>query len=482
MNYGYRPSGQNPGGNGRRPVNKRRQKEPSMLPFACLILVWLFILGVIFLVAQVRKNSDGKNPGETEGSTASSTGDNLISPPGTNGDDGTTTTPETDAPPVTFTEATIVSVGDIIAHMPQIDYAKKAGGGTYDFTNSFKYIKDIVSAADFAVANFETTLAGEDKGYSGFPSFNAPDSILDAIKGAGFDMMLFANNHCYDKNLTGFKRTQEQFESHGLSYVGAKKQPTDKAYKVVELNGIKVGMINYADDLSGGNTERRTINGKAIKDGDLQYMNLYNLSLLNEFYANVESDIAAMRAEGADIIIAYIHWGLEYYITHNSYQEKVAQGLCDLGVDVIIGGHPHVIQDVDVLTSTKSDHSTLCFYSLGNFVSNQNRRTLTDTRNNKYTEGGLLVTLTVRKYSTGKTMVTKAEQTPTFVHRYRSSNGYYAHEIVPLDLAIADPAKYGLTASSFGESNAKEVLKLEEDVLKDVVAAFNSSIVLPVIN
>ena len=293
-------------------------------------------------------------------------------------------------------------------------------------------------------------------------------------------MMLFANNHCYDKKITGFLRTQDQFDAHGLSYIGAKKTPEDRACSVVDINGIKVGMLNYADDLSGGKTDRRTINGKSIKDADLPYLNIYNLSLLDEFYANVESDIAYMKGEGADIIIAYIHWGNEYSIKHNSKQEEVAQALCDRGVDVIIGGHPHVIQDVSVLTSQSTGKQTLCFYSLGNFVSNQNRRTLPDTRNNTYTEGGLIVTLTLRKYSTGEALVINASQTPTFVHRYKSSNGYYAHEIVPTSLALADPSGYGLTSSSFGKKNAEEVLGLENDVLGGVVEAFNAAVVLPV--
>ena len=211
-------------------------------------------------------------------------------------------------------------------------------------------------------------------------------------------------------------------------------------------------------------------------------MNLYNLSLLDELYEDVENAMAEMESAGVDIIIAYMHWGYEYNITHNSYQEKVAQELTNLGVDVIIGGHPHVIQDVEVLTSEDDpEHETLCFYSLGNLISNQNRRSMGDTKNSTYTEGGLMVELTVRKYSTGETMVSAVEEIPTFVHRYKASNGYYAHEIVPLAAALADPEGYGLTASSHGKGDAQEVYDLELDVLGDVVDAYNDSIVLPTI-
>ena len=447
--------------------------------------MWLFILGIIFIAAYAKRHKTDVG-GDTSSEVTSSennTGSTTGSSAGLNTSGQTTEPTGTDVPePVTYTEATILSAGDIIAHMAQIKYAGAAGNGSYDFSNTFKYIKNIVSSADLAVVNFETTLGGPELEYSGFPSFNAPDSLLDAIRGAGFDMMLFANNHCYDTNIAGYLRTQEQFDSHGLDYIGAKKDPSDKAYKVVDVNGIKVGMFNYADDLSGGNTERRTINGKAIKNGDLPYLNLYNLSLLDELYSEVDSIIADMKQEGADIIIAYMHWGSEYHIEHNKNQTKVAQALCDRGVDVIIGGHPHVIEEAEVLTSSSdSSHRTLCFYSLGNFVSNQNRRSLGDTENKNYTEAGLIVNLTIRKYSTGEVMIARAEEIPTFVHRYSAPNGFYAHEIVPLADALASPSDYGLKASGHGESDAREMYDLEVALLGDTVEVFNNSIVLPAI-
>ncbi len=468
-------------------MKKRRKNNQysNTLVVVCVILVWAVVLGIVFLADYLKDHrSDDDTSAESEETT-----DPATKTEGTSDDTstGTETDESTDVgviepDPVTFSEATIISVGDIIAHMPQIDYATAVNKDAPDFSNSFKYIEELISGADYAVANFETTLSGADLGYSGFPSFNAPDSIMTAIKNAGFDMMLYANNHCYDKNLSGLLRTQDKFKEYGLDYIGAKKEIGADAYTVVELNGIKVGMFNYADDLSGGNTEKRTINGKAIKDGELGYMNLYNLSLLDEMYTEIKAIMSDMEDDGVDIVIAYMHWGWEYNTAHNKYQEKVAQELTNLGVDVIIGGHPHVVQDVDTLTSeTDPEHKTLCFYSLGNFVSNQNRRTLGDTKNSTYTEGGLMVELTLRKYSTGEAMVVKAEEIPTFVHRYKASNGRYAHEIVPLPLAIDSPDKYGLDASGHGKDNAKEVYDLELDVLGDAVEAYNSAVVLPVI-
>lgn len=472
--------------------HKKKNQHTNTLVFVCVILVWALVIGIVFLADYLKDRDPGDTDAETPGESSMSGTDESSSDTedGTDDTSDTSDTSDSDSTdtgvvetdPVTYTEATVISAGDIIMHLSQIYYAEAVNKTTPDFTNTFKYIKDIVSEADYAVANFETTCSGAELGYSGYPSFNAPDSSLAAIKDAGFDLMLYANNHCYDKNLEGLLRTQEMFAEHGLDYIGAKTEPGQDAYTVVEINGIRIGMFNYADDLSGGKTDKRTINGKAIKDGDLDYMNLYNLSLLDELYGEVETIMADMEADGVDLVIAYMHWGYEYNIAHNRYQEEVAQELTNRGVDVIIGGHPHVIQDAETLTSeTDPEHKTLCFYSLGNFVSNQNRRTMGDTKNSTYTEGGLMVELTVRKYSTGEVMVSEVEQIPTFVHRYKSSNGYYAHEIVPLAAALADPEAYGLTASSFGKGDAQEVYDLELEVIGDTVEAYNASIVLPAI-
>ncbi len=460
----------------------RKKKQNSSVPFLCIIIVWLLILGAVLIFATRR---DGA-PEDTGGSQAGTSPEITDGPVGTDGGTETAAGTETEAPPepVTYKEATVLSAGDIIPHLAQIYYAAAAGGnGTYDFTNTFKYVKDVVSAADYAVVNFEANLAGPSLGYNGYPFFNAPDTLVDAVMGAGFDMTLYANNHCYDTGFDGFIRTQQQFDEHGIDYIGAKQDPADAAYKVVDINGIKVGMFNYTDDLAWGKTSPRTINGITIRESDLPYMNVYNLSLLDEFYSEIDSVIAAMRAEGADIVVAYMHWGYEYNIQHNADQEKVAQALCDRGVDIIIGGHPHVMQDVEVLTSSSDpQHKVICFYSLGNFVSNQSRHTPDfDVMNMDYTDAGLMVKFTVRKYSTGESMITKVEAIPTFIHRFVSTNWHYAHEIVPIATALEDPAAFGLTSSNYGESDARDAYEKETALLGGAVEAYNDSIVLPAV-
>jgi len=462
---------------------RRRGGNNYTVVFVVVFVIWFIIVSGIIISRRFDFGANDTDSiiSETESVPGSGTESDNTKDSDTEPD--TTDAIATEEAPVTYKEITLLSAGDIMFHMAQIEYAKAAGGNaTYDFTNTFKYIKDLVSSADYAVANFETTLAGDAYEYKGYPAFNSPDSTLDAIKDAGFDMLLFANNHCYDTYKNGLIRTQEKFIDYGFDYIGAKLDPENDGYLIVDINGIKVGMLNYADDLSGGITEPRYINGRVIREGDLGYMNLYNLSLLDEFYNEVRENINTMRDNGADIIIFYIHWGLEYKTKHNWYQEQVAQELCNLGVDVIIGGHPHVVQDVAILTNEHdSTKKTLCYYSLGNLVSNQNRVTLgEDFTNSRLTEGGLIVMLTIRLYSTGECLVVKAEAIPTWVHRYKTNIGI-VHEIVPAKAALENPEAYGLTATSFGKKNAEEVYTATLNIIGGVTEAFNESVILPAV-
>ena len=176
-----------------------------------------------------------------------------------------------------------------------------------------------------------------------------------------------------------------------------------------------------------------------------------------------------------------IHWGEEYHLTHNEAQAAIAQKLCDLGVDVIIGSHPHVVEDAEVLTSTVDPgRKTLCFYSLGNYVSNQNRLTMDAGWDSEYTENGLTVILTVRKYSNGQTMVTNVEIVPTWVHRYTDSTTWQDyHVIVPLPAAVNSPGEYGLYASDFGLAHAEVSYRQTTEQMSGVVEAFAQTVILP---
>ena len=270
---------------------------------------------------------------------------------------------ETTEPPTTMPEpehvvstATIVSTGDILMHMPVI--SSGAVGTGYNFDSIFRYVTDEISAADYAVANLETPLAGTDNGYqyAGFPNFNSPDAIVDAVKNAGFDMLLTANNHSYDTTLVGYKRTLEVVRGAGLETLGTYLDADEQKWTIADINDIKVGMLCYTYATGVGSNGAPQLNGNAaIKEAGI--CNFFSYNNLPAFYSEVEGYLNDMKEAGAEATVLYVHWGDEYQLKPNQTQTAMAQQLCDLGIDVIIGGHPHVVQPMDLLESTTDpDH------------------------------------------------------------------------------------------------------------------------------
>ena len=383
-------------------------------------------------------------------------------------------TPTPDA--ADYTEITVLSAGDIMFHMAQVRGAYVADKDTYDFWPTYQYVAPIVQAADLAVVNFESTLY--DSNYSGYPGFNSPYQSLQAIKDAGFDTLLFANNHCYDRELIGVKRTLAHFRDYGFTYLGATDDLNARPDKflLLDVKGIKVGMLNYADSVTEKKGSTYTINDLPLADGDWEYLNMYVNQREDEYlYPRVQEDIRKLKEAGADIIIAYMHWGIEYETSSNSGQRKIAQKLCDYGVDCIIGGHPHIVQEMDVYTSSDKTRQMVCFYSLGNYVSNQNRLTLPSYSVKELTENGLMVKLYIRKYDNGSTVISKLECIPTWVHRYERDNGLIAHEIIPLPVASGEEDNYGLYNSSFGVKNSKAAYEMTYQIFRDKIDEYNNS-------
>ena len=180
---------------------------------------------------------------------------------------------ETQPPPTqpepehVVSQATIAVTGDILMHMPVINTGLQSDG-RYNFDSIFQYLTPYSSGADYSVANLETTLCGTDMGYkySGYPAFNCPDEIVDALKNAGFDMLLTANNHCYDTSEYGFLRTVRTVRSKGLTALGTRESQSDTTYTIQEINGIRVGMVCYTYEGQPDNPTAGTVymNKKAL--------------------------------------------------------------------------------------------------------------------------------------------------------------------------------------------------------------------------
>ncbi len=380
--------------------------------------------------------------------------------------------------PVKISEATIGSTGDVLIHVPIFNAAYSSASKTYDFSNIFTCIKDKIESYDYFVANLETTLAGNENGrkYTGYPCFNTPDAIVDALKSAGVDCLLTANNHCYDTGSTGVKRTQETVKAAGLDYTGTRQSQSGKKYLVKDVNGINIGMICYTYETKTSGENRKALNGILVDEASAGLINSFAYEKLDKFYTDIKSQISKMKKEGADVLVAYLHWGNEYQLEANSYQKEIAQKLCDLGVDVIIGGHPHVVQPVDLITSTDGKHKMVCVYSMGNMVSNQRRNLMGLKTGN--TEDGMIFEMTVSKYSDGSVYFEKINVVPTWVNLY-TSGGKSVYSIVPLDGDFsANKDSLGLSKTSNGlslaEGSFERTMKLVSDGVKKSNSYFKS--------
>lgn len=381
--------------------------------------------------------------------------------PGNAPEQTSTPTEQTEAPPTVTATATVASMGDLLMHSylfssdPRFTAASFIEKGVYNFDTIFQYVKPYIEAADYGVANLETTFGGTDRAYSGNPLFNCPDALADSVAKAGFDMLLTANNHCVDSGAAGVKRTLEQVRSRNLATLGSQLDDNEKKYAVVDVNGIKLGMLcyTYAGGLESDGSPNFNLRAETVlKEPGL--VNYFTADKLDKLYSEVQALLEQMRAAGAEATILYIHWGEEYQLTANAAQQAIAQKMCDLGIDVIIGGHPHVVEPMDLLTSTADpEHKTVCIYSLGNAVSNQRREEM-QTQKSGHTEDGALFTVTFEKYDDGAVTLASADVIPTWVNKFVNSNGKVEYNILPLDLETKAQwqSLYRLTDAQFAET------------------------------
>ncbi len=375
------------------------------------------------------------------------------------------TIPETTVPKEpehVVSTATILSIGDLLMHGQLITDAQQADG-SYDFSYIFPYITPYVTAADYAAANLEVTLAGPSRPYQGYPMFNSPDAIVDAAKNAGFDMLLTANNHMYDSGEDGFLRTVRTIREKGLTALGTREEAEEPAYTVQDINGIKVGMVCYTYEQRPENyrSDRVYLNKNILSATCSALVNSFVGTELDSFYTEIGGILEQMRNDGAEATVMFIHWGVEYQLTQNAEQQQIAQKLCDLGFDVIVGGHPHVVQPVELLESTVDpEHRTVCLYSMGNAVSNQRQGELTSITT-AHTEDGAMFSMTFSKYSDGTVYLEDVALIPTWVRAIdvngntvvRRSGTIRRYEILPLDDSLRSQwqEQFGIDSSTLAQ-------------------------------
>ena len=364
--------------------------------------------------------------------------------------------PEKPVEPYVVSTASVGVTGDILIHDTVYKGAKQADG-TYDFTPHYEYITPYFQRYDCMVANLEVTLAGGTP--SAYPCFNCPDSIVDALKGSGVDLLLTANNHSYDTRTAGMKRTLQVIRERELDYLGTRDNMEESFYKVKQINDVKVGMACFTYS-TVSNSGVKALNGITLNKDAFDLVSSFDVNRLPEFYAEAERAVNELKSGGADVLMFYVHWGYEYRYVPADHQKQIAQKLCELGVDVIVGGHPHVIQPFETITA-ENGNQTLCIYSTGNAISNQRKELMDSDNYSGHTEDGMIFGVTWEKWSDGSVKLKEVEILPTWVIRTPSGGGKQTYRIIPLDTAVADWQTFGLNETYLKQAKASYNRTLE---------------------
>lgn len=340
--------------------------------------------------------------------------------------------PDVQAEPESPVALRIICAGDVMVHETQLKAQYNSGTGAYDFSDNFQYVAKYIQEADLALCNVETTFSGGTP--TGYPSFNAPDILAQNLAEVGFDVALTANNHYLDKGIAGMNRTLDILRAQGFVTAGTKKEG-EKGYSMVEVQGVKIAVIAYTYETQPING-RRTVNGIYIPESVLPLLNSYSYEYLDQDLVEVKTNVDAARADGADLVILYFHWGEEYQNSANTWQRSIAKQLGEMGPDIIFGSHPHVIQEAETITNSAGKQIPV-FYSMGNFISNQRAETLS----NRYTENAILAGVELEyMVSTGELVSIDWDVQPMWLDRY-SSGGKNVYALIPLNADLdSNPA------------------------------------------
>src|SRR5690625_402375 len=390
----------------------RKRKKSKRVPIFSMVIFFLvlFVATGFFIKDYLENNADQEGAVPEENET-------NINDPEEKENSESEPEPEPEPESDTFTNIQIAAAGDIMFHSTQLESAYDSQTKTYDFKSVFEDVKPIFSDADLALANFETTTAGNAMKYTGYPTFNSPDETIDAIKDAGIDVLTTANNHSLDTGSQGLKRTVEVIREKGLNSVGTYDEKPESRVLMQEVEGIKVAILSYTESTNGL--------GDQYPAEELNAMiNLMDKEIIME-------DIQEAKEREADLIITFMHWGIEYAEEPNETQIEFAEMMAKEGVDIILGSHPHVIQRSEVLEV--DDHKTFVIYSMGNFVSNQRLETLGD--GHELTEDGVIVNFDIRKNDkTEETTIENVEYVPTWVYRNQEDvQSKYTYRILPIE-------------------------------------------------
>ena len=367
--------------NRRNTTHDDTKKITSILLKLVLILLVLFLIVMIFHIANnwIKYHSITEQYLETT---------NTV---GENADEINETTQNSNED-ISFN---LTAVGDIMCHNTQYMDAYNADTGEYDFSYVFKDIEYYIKNSNITVANLETTFAGEDVGYSNYPRFNTPDALAYNLKKLGVDVVSTAGNHSLDYGFNGLSRTIDILDRADISHVGTYQTQEERETIVFKyVKGIKIAFLNYAYGT----------NGITIPSDKSYCINLIDKEL-------IKNDIENAKSQGADILIASVHWGTEYSTIPNDTQNELTDFLFQNGVNIILGTHPHVLQKIEKRTVTLEDGTTqdsFIIYSLGNFISDQNAEN---------TRTSIILDLQITKHTNNTITIDNVSYIPIYMYK-----------------------------------------------------------------
>ena len=430
---------QRPSSAGRRPLSRReyealmRRRRQNRVAIAIMAGIAVLIVAAVVLILRPKPAPDhvavmaatsapGGDPTEIPGARAAepSGGIDLAEATGTSPESGGEQQPsggEPEAPTALPTQAPELPeaieevsstprpagsrrsvrmrvVGDIMFCQSQLVFARDSG---YDFHNQFELITDLLGNADYTMGNMEGTIGKyKSSNYSGYPQFNAPDVALAPLKDAGIDFLTLANNHMLDRWVDGLKNTVNWVEQYGFDHVGAYRSKEERNTPVIyEVGGIKFGFVAYTH--STNTMEKRGSDPEGVA---------YAVPYIQK--ADFKADVQKLRAAGAEVVIAFPHWGEEYVRSPDSSQKKYAKQLAEAGADIIIGSHSHMVQPMGYQTITNADGSArkvFTVFSMGNFISDHIVR---------YTDCGVILDFTVNENADGTFSCDNVGYIPTY--------------------------------------------------------------------
>ena len=325
----------------------------------------------------------------------------------------------------------LTAIGDMIYHSHQIRPVPQEPSG-YDYYNNLVHVKDMLEKADITVGTYETTTTSSKK-YQGYPTFNTPPESLDALKDAGFDLLLTTHNHALDSGKQGLIDTYNAVVERGMLPLGTKTEKKPFVQTIVK-NDISLGFLGYTYSFNGLD--------KRLTQEEHSYM----ASFMD--YDKIEQEIKASKL-AHDFTVVMIHWGVEYSVDPSNQQKDLAQKMVEWGADVILGAHPHVTQEAEMVDNS------FVVYSMGNFFSDQRLESLGDIE----TERGVLIELQLEKnMTTMETRVVNPVFHPMWVNRYiKDSRTYY--EVIPTELYLNG------TISPYTPAGSKERIQSAHDTV-----------------